>query len=162
MTAHPLSPIERARVVTAARRWLGTPYVHQASCEGAGCDCLGLIRGVWRELIGPEPERPPAYTPLWAEEKGEETMLRAAHRHLHPLPADRPPAAGDVLLFRLRPHLPAKHAAIASRPDTMIHALEGCGVVEVPIDNFWRRQLTARFAFPAFAARAAEDATGSR
>lgn len=161
MTAHPLSPTERARVVTAARRWLGTPYVHQASCEGAGCDCLGLIRGVWRELIGPEPEQPPPYTPFWAEEKGEETMLHAALRHLHPLPVDQPPDPGDVLLFRLRPHLPAKHAAIASGPDTMIHALEGSGVVEVPIDRFWKRQLAARFAFPAFAV-VADNATGSR
>ena len=38
----------RARVVAEARMWIGTPYVHQASALGAGCDCLGLVRGVWR------------------------------------------------------------------------------------------------------------------
>ena len=55
------------QVVGAARGWIGTPYVHQASVRGAGCDCLGLLRGVWREVIGAEPETPPAYTPDWAE-----------------------------------------------------------------------------------------------
>ena len=46
-------------VVAEARRWIGTPYVHQASSFQAGCDCLGLIRGVWRHLYGAEPERLP-------------------------------------------------------------------------------------------------------
>ena len=35
-----------AGIVRAARGWIGTPYVHQASVRGAGCDCLGLLRGV--------------------------------------------------------------------------------------------------------------------
>jgi NlpC/P60 family putative phage cell wall peptidase len=124
----------RHRIVAAARSWLGTPYVHQASCKGAGCDCLGLIRGVWRELYGTEPESPPPYTPDWAERHGRETLLAAAAR--------------DVLLFRYRPHLPAKHAGIATGPDTMIHAQEKAGVVEVPLSGWWRRHLVAVFAFP--------------
>ena len=41
-------------VVVEARRWLGTPYLHQASECGVGADCLGLLRGVWRGVIGPE------------------------------------------------------------------------------------------------------------
>ena len=42
-------------VVAAARGWLGTPYHDQASVKGVGCDCLGLARGVWREVVGAEP-----------------------------------------------------------------------------------------------------------
>ena len=61
----------RPEVVTAARGWIGTPYVHQASVRGAGCDCLGLLRGVWRELIGPEPEVVPPYTMDWSEPQGD-------------------------------------------------------------------------------------------
>ena len=38
------------RVLEAATGWIGTPYRHQASQKGVGCDCLGLVRGVWREL----------------------------------------------------------------------------------------------------------------
>ncbi len=143
------------RVVAIACSWLGTPYVHQASCKGAGCDCLGLIRGVWRELYGAEPEQPPPYTPDWAERSGEETMLSAARRHLLPVwqagegSGEPPIAPGHVLLFRYRPHLPAKHAGIAITPKTMIHAQEGVGVVEVPITGWWHRHLAAVFAFPA-------------
>ena len=40
----------RADIVAAARRWVGTPYVHQASLIHVGCDCLGLVRGVWRDV----------------------------------------------------------------------------------------------------------------
>ena len=46
----------RDEIVRAARRYIGTPYHHQAALAGAGCDCLGLIRGVWRDLYGAEPE----------------------------------------------------------------------------------------------------------
>ena len=51
--------MRRDEIVEAARAWLGTPYHHQASLRGVGCDCLGLVRGVWRELYGPEPEAAP-------------------------------------------------------------------------------------------------------
>ena len=37
-------------IVARARAWIGTPYRHRASCRGAGADCLGLVRGVWREV----------------------------------------------------------------------------------------------------------------
>jgi len=39
-------------IVAEARRWIGTPYRHQASLIGVGCDCLGLVRGIWRAVVG--------------------------------------------------------------------------------------------------------------
>ena len=60
----------RAAALEAARGWVGTPYRHQASFRGEGADCLGLIRGVWREVIGPEPEALQPYSPDWAEAGG--------------------------------------------------------------------------------------------
>ena len=65
-----------------ARDWIGTPYRHQASCAGAGADCLGLIRGVWRQLYGHEPAAVPAYTPDWSEAQRDERLWRAAALHL--------------------------------------------------------------------------------
>ena len=97
--------VERARIVAAARRWIGTPYLHQASLLHVGCDCLGLVRGVWREVIGDEPETTPPYGPDWAEALGRETLLEAARRHFTPVAlADYRP--GDTLLFRFRDLLP--------------------------------------------------------
>ena len=75
----------RERIIAAARGWLGTPYHHQASLRGVGCDCLGLVRGVWRELYGGEPEQTPPYSPFWAQQGSGETLALAAQRHLVPL-----------------------------------------------------------------------------
>jgi NlpC/P60 family putative phage cell wall peptidase len=100
-------------IVAAARSWIGTPYLHQASLKGVGCDCLGLVRGVWRDLLGPEPEIVPPYAGNWAEGGGGDPLLEAARRHL----TEADPSAygaGDVLLFRYRKDLPAKHCAIAT------------------------------------------------
>lgn len=116
-------------IVALARAWIGTPYRHQASLKGIGCDCLGLVRGVWREALGPEPQSVPAYSPDWAEAGLREDLLDAARRHMIAR-EDRRFEAGDVLLFRWRAHLPAKHAGIAVSQSRMVHAQEGACVCE--------------------------------
>ncbi|MDB5421107.1 MAG: peptidase [Brevundimonas sp.] len=137
-------------VVEAARGWLGTPYLHQASLKGQGADCLGLVRGVWREVVGAEPETPAAYSPDWAEVGGEETLLAAAGRWLLPV-AGEEPRTGDVLLFRMSAGAAVKHCAIlsdASGPEwRMIHAYWGRAVVESWVGPWWRRRLAAAFRF---------------
>lgn len=140
------------QIVDCARRWIGTPYRHQASKRGAGTDCLGLIRGVYRDLYAREPETPPAYSPDWAELPDlngarVETMAEAARRHLIELDvADT--RAGDVLLFRMTPGAVAKHAAIKSFEDRMIHACSGRAVAEVHMGTWWPRHLAFAFRFP--------------
>ncbi|MEJ1158007.1 DUF6950 family protein [Prosthecomicrobium sp. N25] len=137
----------REAVVAEARAWIGTPYRHQASLRGAGADCLGLLRGVWRAVLGPEPEVPPPYTRDWAEASRVDAFAAAAARHLRPLePAAAQP--GDVLLFRWRDGLPAKHAGILTAPGRFVHAYEGSGVVESPLVPAWRRRLAGAYAFP--------------
>ncbi|MFN3888972.1 MAG: NlpC/P60 family protein [Beijerinckiaceae bacterium] len=139
--------IERARIVQAARSWIGTPYLHQATLQGVGCDCLGLVRGVWREIYGDEPEETGAYTPDWAEATGQERLAEAGFRHLFPV-AVQDFSAGDVLLFRWRPHSPAKHCAIATSRNAMIHAHDGARVCETTISAFWKRRIAFAFRFP--------------
>lgn len=146
-----------AGIAETARGWLGTPYVHQASRRGAGCDCLGLVRGIWRELEGAEPAALPPYTMDWSEPQGEERLLEAARTHLSPkLLQDA--ALGDVLLFRMRAGSVAKHLGIQSWlgsghegggvPPRFIHAYAGRGVVECALSTPWQRRIVARFAFP--------------
>jgi NlpC/P60 family putative phage cell wall peptidase len=139
--------LTRAAIVAEARTWIGTRYRHQASVKGIGCDCLGLVRGVWRGCVGAEPERPPAYAADWAEAGGVETLAEAALRHLVPVPREQFDV-GDVLLFRRRDGCVAKHVAIASSATTMIHAHDGAEVCEVAIAPWWRRRLAYAFAFP--------------
>lgn len=144
-------PPSRAAVVAIARRWIGTPYHHQASAEGAGCDCIGLVRGIWRELYGAEPEPAPGYSRDWAEATGEETLLAAARRHFVEIaPSSARP--GDVLVFRYRAASLAKHAGLLASCGpagiTFIHAAERLPVAEVPLGPWWRRRIAAAFAFP--------------
>jgi NlpC/P60 family putative phage cell wall peptidase len=150
----------REHIVAAARSWLGTPYRHQASVRGVGCDCLGLIRGLWRELVGDEPEAMPAYTRDWGDVTGSEPLLAAAHRNLT---AINPSTAlsGDILVFRMQAGV-AKHAgvltnwscdalprsALLERGGHFIHAVEDVGVAEVALTRWWRRRIVAAFTFP--------------
>ena len=137
-------------VVEVARGWLGTPYIHQASCKGAGCDCLGLLRGVWRETLGAEPESAPAYTADWSEPSGQEALWEAALRHLTPKPLTQV-ASGDILLFRMRDGAVAKHLGLQAETGpvaSFIHAYSGHGVVESALTTPWARRVVARFAFP--------------
>ena len=137
----------RAALVAAARGWIGTPYHHQASLQGVGCDCLGLVRGIWRECIGDEPEVPGPYAPDWAEANGIEALAQAGARHL--VPRGRGDwQAGDVLLFRWRAHVPAKHLAIVTSAHSMVHAHDGACVAEVALTPWWLRHLAFVFAFP--------------
>ena len=134
------------QVIAAARVWLGTPYVHQASVLGAGCDCLGLARGVWRELHGPEPVTPPPYTRDWGEAGGEEVLAAAARRFMVQIPLAEA-APGALILFRMARNAPAKHCGIRSETG-LIHAYEGAGVIEEPWSAIWARKAAFAFHYP--------------
>jgi NlpC/P60 family putative phage cell wall peptidase len=140
-------PITRKQIVVETRSWLGTPYRHQASLKGVGCDCLGLVRGVWRTVIGAEPERAPPYGPDWAEASSGEPLADAAARHLTAVDCNAF-REGDVLLFRWRANLPAKHAAVVTASDLMVHAHDGAAVTEVALAPWWRRRIAYAFRFP--------------
>ncbi|WP_347267240.1 NlpC/P60 family protein [Paracoccus sp. (in: a-proteobacteria)] len=135
-------------IVEAARAWIGTPYVHQCSVKGAGTDCLGLVRGIWRELFGAEPEAIPAYTPDWGEAGGVELLLGGAERLLVPAPDECP---GDILIFRMRSGASAKHMGILARAGagaSFVHAYDRHGVIESPLSAPWRARIAGRFRFP--------------
>lgn len=138
-------------VVRIARTWIGTPYLHQYAVRHAGTDCLGLIRGIWRQLYGAEPEMPPAYTADWGETGGEELLMGAARRNLIAVPARDEPQPGEVLLFRMRSGAVAKHLGIRAglgRGASFIHAYDRHGVVESPLTGPWGKRIAARFRFP--------------
>jgi NlpC/P60 family putative phage cell wall peptidase len=144
--------VSGANIVKIARDWLGTPYRHQASLKGVGCDCLGLVRGVYAEACGRPAESPPPYSRDWAEAARRETLIEAAQRHLTQIdPSAAKP--GDVLIFRLRPGAMAKHCGIVSETASgqslkMIHAVEGAPVCEVNLSSWWLRRIAAAFRFP--------------
>lgn len=124
-----------AEALAAARRWIGTPYRHGQAARGAGCDCLGLLRGVWAELYGPAP-RPGPYPQRFVDAAAYEARLRdACERYL----ARRkgPAQAGDVALIAMRRTRPATHLGILSGPETIVHAYSGHAVREDRLHPAW-------------------------
>jgi len=135
------------QIVAAARSWLGTPYHDQASLKGVGCDCLGLARGVWREIVGPEPFPIPPYSRDWGEVGPREVLAEGVRRVMREIdPSDG--RAGTLLLFRMRPQAIAKHVGVLVAPDRFIHAYERLGVIEEPLSTAWRRKIAYAFLFP--------------
>lgn len=135
-----------ARVADAARGWIGTPYRHAAAVRGVGCDCLGLIRGVWHELGGGALPALPPYRPDWRDWSQLAALTDLAERHL--VAVDGVPAAGRIVLFRLHGAPWPRHCAIMVAGDRIVHAQERLGVVEAPLSQAWRRRIAGLWAFP--------------
>lgn len=136
---------ERGELVAEARGWIGTPYRHQASVRGAGCDCLGLIRGLWRWAHGAEPLVVPPYAPDWAETGRAEVLWDTLNALLPPAAGVEP---GQILLFRMRAGSVAKHLGVltqAGPTPRFVHAYGKHGVVESPLSPPWARRIVARF-----------------
>ena len=129
----------RADLIAEARRWIGTPFHHQARLRGVGADCIGLLVGAAQACgYGPidVPTNYPA-TPVPA-------MLFAALERsgvVDPIPVEDAVAA-DVALF-----------AVAGQPTHFglltdvgwIHADISYGVVEVPLDDKWRGRMLSAY-----------------
>ena len=151
MTANSLTPANPSAVLAIARAWIGTPYLHQSSVQGVGCDCLGLARGIWRALHGDELWEVPPYSRDWGEAGRREVLAEAARAALIEIPLDAA-GPGTLILFRMAPGVPAKHCGILGasvmRP-SLIHAYDRSGVVDESFTPAWSRRAAFAFQFPA-------------
>lgn len=137
---------KRQHIVDKALEWEGTPYHHQAYLKGVGADCLGLLRGLYIELYGVDPEEPPRYSPAWGESNPDELLLKAATKHLVAANYDGW-KLGDVLVFRVKNSASAKHCAIVVGDDLMIHAVSRQAVIKTCI-GAWSSRVAGVFSFP--------------
>ena len=134
-------------VVATAHSWLGTPYHDQASQRGVGCDCLGLARGVWRDVVGAESFPIPPYSRDWGEIGPREVLAEGARCMMAEVAlADAVP--GALVLFRMTPRAIAKHVGILTTPESFIHSYERLGVIEEVLTPIWRRRIAFAFLFP--------------
>ena len=134
-------------VTAAARGWLGTPYHDQASLRGVGCDCLGLARGIWRDLVGAEPQPIPPYSRDWGETGVREVLADGARAMMIEI-ALAEICPGALVLFRMVPRAIAKHVGILTAPDRFIHAYDRLGVIEEALTTAWARRIAFAFRFP--------------
>ena len=142
-----MNPADANAVIAAARAWLGTPDHDQASLRGVGCDCLGLARGVWRDVVGAEPQAIPPYSRDWGETGVREVLADGARGMMIEIPvAEIGP--GALILFRMAPRAIAKHVGILTASDRFIHAYDRLGVIEEALTTTGRRRIAFAFLFP--------------
>ncbi|MEM9784295.1 MAG: hypothetical protein AAF899_17690 [Pseudomonadota bacterium] len=144
MSAPGLGVIHDSRALAEARAWIGTPYVRQGALCGVGADCIGLVRGVYGALMGVRPPSVPGWRGDWAADKTA-PLRQAARRFLNPCPLEEAGPGCVVLIINARGL--EGHAGILGEGGTLIHAVEGRGVVEVPLGATGRRTRFAA-AFP--------------
>lgn len=139
----------REAIIAEALTWIGTPYSDAVSVKGVGADCLGLIRGVWRNVYGSEAENPPKYGPGWFEASRRELLLEAADRNCgkpKDQTTDRQP--GDLLMFRMAKTGPVKHCGILIAEDMFVHAYSRKGVTINSLGSTYEALLAAVYSFP--------------
>lgn len=138
--------MKRAALINEAKSWLGTPYHHQAALKGVGCDCIGLIRGIYA-AFGGVVELPADYSPSWHLHRAEERLRDGLKRYGTevPLLSARP---GDILLFGIGKG-PAAHGAVLIEPAIIVHAYAEAGaVIASRLSGRWLAWRRAAFAFP--------------
>ena len=133
-------------VVKTARGWLGTPYLHQSSVKQVGCDCLGLIVGVYQELFDRPKIKLPPYTANWRDRAYEPELMAIAENYLSE-DTQICMEPGRIVLFQMARGYPLKHCGIITSRDLIIHAQERIGVVEVPLLDWWRKRVRKTFYF---------------
>jgi NlpC/P60 family putative phage cell wall peptidase len=137
----------RSEIVADARTWIGTKWQHQAGMKGIATDCIGLIKGVYEDMSGNKVTEQVNYASTWHLFKKEEVLYSAVKNYATEILSDaRLP--GDIILFAFGKG-PAHHAGILTEKDKFVHAYAETGkVVEVTLDDFWRKHIKYVFKYP--------------
>jgi cell wall-associated NlpC family hydrolase len=149
--------ISRKQVVARARKYIGTPFVHQGRALGRGVDCVGLVLCVAEDLglldtLGKAFKR--SDYGAYGRQPVNEFIYEECERRLQVIaptggiiPSLLP---GDVLCLRV-PAV-ACHLAIVTALQGglgIVHAYAGAGkVVEHTLDAKWIKRIAGVFSFP--------------
>jgi NlpC/P60 family putative phage cell wall peptidase len=114
----------RQAIIKEARTWIGTRFHHRAWVKGAGCDCLGLIYGVYRAVGLIDEIEIPFYRPDFMHHRSDETYLGGLLQYGHTVERPEP---GDVAMFKYGRVF--GHAAIVIAWPRLIHAFAERGEV---------------------------------
>lgn len=126
MSMKQLTAEQRARIVAAAREWLGTPYHHHARVKQAGADCAMFPLAVYQSCgVLPLDYQPPEYSVQWHLHRSEELYLNEIQRFVHEI--DGPPKPADFVVFRFGRTY--SHGAIVVEWPIVIHSYIPHGVL---------------------------------
>lgn len=116
--------------VLKAHEWLGTPYIENAQLKGVGCDCAGLLIGVFAEC--------------GIEDDFRKIGLAKALEKYFTKP--QIPIQGDILVFKM-PNHEAFHLGILCADNKFIHAHWSQGVVKNTFGNWFKARFIAAYRY---------------
>jgi cell wall-associated NlpC family hydrolase len=123
-----------SKITDIAKEWVGTPWKHGQSTKHYGCDCVGFLLGIGKEagVLPPETtlgnyHRIPRFDQIATTFDGMSQF--------YPVESYQ---QDDVLLLKI--HNIAGHVALVADNDTIIHADNVRGVVQIPI-GFWLHKI---------------------
>jgi cell wall-associated NlpC family hydrolase len=119
---------QRARVVAAARSWIGTPYVDGGEIKGrnGAIDCARLVKQVFVEAGLVDDFAVAPVVPQWSLHRGEERFIAAVCRCGGRQHAG-PPQPGDVVIYRVGRCY--AHGGVVVGWPTIVHATAATRVV---------------------------------
>ena len=141
----------RDKIVAEARRWIDTPYYHQAALIGVGCDCVGLIRGVGFacEVLPPREAEWKLFN-AYGRRPNPRRMAEGMRTFLEPVVTGSQ-QLGDIAWMAWRADLPMHLAILAEqngRP-TIIHSYSDVGrVVEHGLSQQWIDRVVSWWRYP--------------
>lgn len=136
--------------VAEARTWLGTPFKHQGCVRGAGCDCIGLIKGVGLALglVDYDPSSPQARAfANYSVMPNPRRMREGLATWLVQIPVAEATLADIYFMAWGRE---PQHVALITDCG-IIHSYSRAGkVVEHRLDDLWCSRIVAAYRYPAF------------
>lgn len=124
---------KRVLVVAEARKWIGTPYHHQADILGSGVDCIMLVVRAFVDAKLVDPVDPRPYSDEWFQHQSDELYLNGISLRCTEI---QNPRAGDIALFRYGRCYAHGGIVTAADPLTIVHAYLPAGrVVEEEVST---------------------------
>lgn len=146
---------ERIEITNEGRKWVGTPYQHQARVLGAGVDCVQLLLAVGLPTGAMVLDDEFARNKEWhnySRTPNPRALMAFCDRYLHRIPKESFKLA-DILVFAWRPHMPQHFGIVSSwEPKRMIHAyssVQWCA--EHSFDHEWKDRHVASYTWKPFA-----------
>lgn len=125
-------------IIDEARKWIGTPYLHQGRLIGIGVDCVGLIVGVGHSL-GLTDWDSTDYT----NQPNPALMRATMNEHLDPV-SQIDMRSGDILWFAISKD--PRHVAIYTGSG-IIHSMFNREVIEHGLDGVWNSRIRGVWRF---------------
>ena len=119
---------ERAAVVAQARRWIGTPYHHNAAVMGAGIDCGRILIEAFAGAGMIDRFTPQPYSHQWHLHQGAEVYADIVLGFATEVAYAPPMPPATVLLFRHGRTF--SHGALVTDWPNIIHAYAAADRVE--------------------------------